>query len=328
MKIHERHYLRSALVLFVAAALQLTTGCASFQGHQLPKVDPFPSRQVENKPTVCVDPKFFTQMKSDQTHPQENLAVRQQFVSFVGNAFAESKMFSRFTTNGFEAKDMDLTIRLDFTNYGSAGSAIIAGLISGLTVGFIPTWVKDHYRLEASVCDAQGNSLREYKYEDHMTTWFHIVLIPFSGSVKRVSERVIMNMLRYLIQEISKEPILAPYFQKRRVDDKKDVAAVPEKAPVAQTNAISRGEKMEVRVIVPQAVIRLHPDPKSPVITPVPMGAKLEVKEKTGNWYQVNFLKEGMIIEGYILQDSVEVIKDIEEGALEIRGSRIAIFPR
>lgn len=303
----------------------LTAACAAFQGHQIPKIDPAQSKQVANKPTVYVEPKFFTQMGGNAW---ENFQAQPQFLSYVKNAFADPQVFSRFTTDGSEAKDMDLMIRIKFTNYGSPGSALVAGLITGLFLGTIPTWVTDHYRLEAVVSDPQGNSLKEYKFEDHVKTWFHLIFLPFSGSVKKVSEKVITNMLRFLIQEISTERILAPYFQKGGVGDKKDAKIVPDKPSVPQKTAIPSQEKIEIRVIAQQAVIRLHPDPDSPVISPVPMGAKLDVKEKKGNWYHVSFIKEGLTVEGYILQDSVEVIKDMEGSTREIWESQIAIFPQ
>jgi len=303
----------------------LTAACAAFQGHEVPKVDPAQAKQVENKPTVYVEPKFFTQMGGNAW---ENLKAQPQFLSFVKNAFADSQVFSRFTTDGSEAKDMDLMIRIKFTNYGSPGSALVAGLITGFTAGMIPSWVTDHYRLEAVVTDPQGSSLKEYKYEDHMKTWFHLFLLPFSGSVKRVSEKVITNMLRFLIQEISTERVLAPHFQKRGVGVKKDAEIVQDKPPVPQKTAIPSQEKIEIRVIAQQAVIRLHADPDSPVISPVPMGAKLDVKEKKGNWYLVSFIKEGLTVEGYILQDSVEVIKDMEGSTREIWELQMAIFPQ
>jgi hypothetical protein len=197
-------------------------------------------------------------------------------------------------------------------------AVLVADIVTGVTFFGFPTWRKDAFKLDAVVRDYRGNTLKEYAYEDHVTTWRHMFLLPFIGSAKKAPERVITNMMRYFLRELSTERILQPYFQNKRGDERAEEALVREKPPVAQITTIPRVEKMDVRVIVPQAVIRLHPNPDSPVITPVPMGATLEVKEKTGNWYQVTFLKEGIVVGGYIHENSVEVIKKFGETALEI----------
>lgn len=307
MKIQRMRNFRLISAVLVVAMLQLTTGCASFPGHRIPEAGPSP--KVENKPTVYVDGKFFTLIIGQYDTPMQNFEKGPQWIEIIRRCFDESNMFSRVTTTVSQAKDMDLTIRLDFTNSYNFTSAVVAGVISGLFLFSIPTWGKDTYRLDAAVCDNQGHTLKEYSYEDHVTTWFHMFLLPFIGSVKRVPERVIGNMTKYFFKELSTERALRSYFQKRPLEAKTEKDIAPDRPQTPQRPSTPIQEKIELRVVVPQAVIRLHPNPDSPVITPVPLGAKLNVKEKTESWYAVTFQKEGMTIEGYIHQDSVEVIK-------------------
>jgi len=318
MKIQVSYHLRPALALLVVAALLLTTGCASFQGHRIPQAGPSPSRNIQNKPKVFVEAEFFVFIEGKYDTPMQDYEKGPLWLTVVDRSFAESQIFSQVTTNSSKAKDMDLTIRVDFTHSYNDTAALVADIVTGITFFGFPTWRKDTFKLEAVVRDNRGNSLQEYAYEDHVTTWRHFFLLPFIGSAKKAPERVITNMMRYFLRELSTERILQPYFQNKRGDERAEEALVREKPPVAQITTIPRVEKMDVRVIVPQAVIRLHPNPDSPVITPVPMGATLEVKEKTGNWYQVTFLKEGIVVGGYIHENSVEVIKKFGETALEI----------
>lgn len=79
--------------------------------------------------------------------------------------------------------------------------------------------------------------------------------------------------------------------------------------PAQQTRPQARTEKLNVRVITPNAVVRLYPEPQSTVMAQIPIGANLEVIEKKGQWYLVSFSKEGNTVSGYIHQDSVEEIK-------------------
>jgi hypothetical protein len=239
----------------------------------------------------------------------ENFEAKPILSSYVEKSIAESQMFSEVSTNSAQALDMDLTIQIDLTNHGNYTSAIIAGVISGITFCTIPTWIKDKYRLEAIIYDNQGNQLQKYEYEDYVRTYIHLFLIPFIGSAKTAPNKVISNMLRNFLNDLSQERFMQRYSQRGRIPETREVKMRQKRQPAQQKRPPSRTGKMEIRVIVPDAVVRLHPEPESTVLAQIPMGANLEVKEKKGEWYYVTFSKGKDTVMGYIHKDSVEEIK-------------------
>ena len=220
------------LAVLVLVALQLTTGCASFPGKQLPQVAPAEYYQVENKPSVYVDASLYTSLRGGGKQAVENFEAKQYFESYLKTSFDEAGIFNEISTNSVDALDMDLTVEIDFTNYGSYGGAVVAGIISGISFGFIPTWVKDKYSLEATVYDNQGNQLQQYHYADHMTTYIHLVFIPFVGSSKRAVEKVSTNMFRNLLNDLSQERFMRQYSQSGRMPETRQAAGAAGKAAV------------------------------------------------------------------------------------------------
>lgn len=292
--------------LLIAAAVVMNSGCASFPANKLPEVSPDQYSDVQNKPSACLDVKFFTYLKGKNDHPVENFDIRDKLLSLVSRVTEESRLFRSFTFDKYQGQQMDYIIQLDFTNYGNYTGAVIAGVISGITAGVIPTWVKDRYRLEPVVYDGQGNELRVYRYEDHMTTVFHLVFIPMIGSTQKVPFKIISNMLRNFYYDLSREEFFVNPSGRSPVQEEAETLdpAVEEPKRPAQ-------EATEVKVVVVDAVVRLKPDPQSLVISEIPPGAVLKVKGKRGKWYHVELPAEesGFVVTGYIHQNSVEVIK-------------------
>jgi len=71
--------------------------------------------------------------------------------------------------------------------------------------------------------------------------------------------------------------------------------------------------KVQIRVKVKKANVRLEPATESMVISQAPLGAILEVEYKKGEWYLVNLPpdQDGFVVSGYIHQDNVTVIGEI-----------------
>jgi opacity protein-like surface antigen len=69
---------------------------------------------------------------------------------------------------------------------------------------------------------------------------------------------------------------------------------------------------VKVRVAVEEADIRLNPDMTGTVITTVPLGAVLDVRNKKGDWFEVNLPPDdrGFVRQGFIHSSLVEVISD------------------
>jgi len=293
---------RLGLAVLILAVIQLTTGCASFPGKQLPQVAPGEYYQVENKPSVYVDAGLYSATKRGGKNPVENFEAKQHFESYLETSFNEAGIFSEISTNSIDALDMDLTLEIDFTNYGSHGAATVAGIISGLTFGFIPTWVKDKYRLEAAVLDNQGNQLQQYHYEDHITTYIHLIFIPFAGSMNKAVEKVATNLFRNLLNDLSQERFMEQFSRTGRMPVTQNPEAAQDRQPAS-------AEKAEVRVIADNAVVRLHAEGESQIMAEIPVGVRLEVQDKKDEWYFVSFTSGENTVLGYIHQNFVEEIK-------------------
>lgn len=77
------------------------------------------------------------------------------------------------------------------------------------------------------------------------------------------------------------------------------------------------GETGKLRVVVPEAEIRLKPDTESLIIKKLPMGILLSYEEKIDGWYRVALPPDenGFVVKGYILADSVEIFIEKTESA-------------
>jgi hypothetical protein len=71
---------------------------------------------------------------------------------------------------------------------------------------------------------------------------------------------------------------------------------------------------VKIRVVNPDAPLRLEAKVTSPVVSRIPLGSVLTAETKSGEWYRVNLPpdKSGYVISGYIHQGDVRIL---EEGA-------------
>lgn len=76
---------------------------------------------------------------------------------------------------------------------------------------------------------------------------------------------------------------------------------------------IGEATELKLRVKIQNAYIRLKPVTESMVISQIPIGAVLESKGKTGEWYRVELPpdRNGIVVSGYIHQSVVEVLEEI-----------------
>lgn len=70
-----------------------------------------------------------------------------------------------------------------------------------------------------------------------------------------------------------------------------------------------RGDQIKLRVIVPNAAVRLRPSSESEVVKILEIGALLDSSGKTGDWYRVSLPpdQKGISLSGYVNKEDVEV---------------------
>lgn len=200
--------------VFVALATSLLLGaCASFPDSEFKKVDKLPDKSTyRNKPSVYVDNKFFVDRTEDVSNSVENPAAVGTLKNAAEKVTKESGLFSKYTLDPFEGRDMDYVIRFEMINHvPNLGGAMVSGFITGFTLFIIPGVATDKYVLRAKVLDKAGQVIRSYEYRSHVTTWFGIWMLPLAGNspqtvvpahweemIKRAYDQIVKdNLLRY-----------------------------------------------------------------------------------------------------------------------------------
>lgn len=201
------------LMAVLTAVTVLASGCATFKDSEFPVVEKLPDKSAfANKPSVFINAKFYQDRTEDVSNPVEAPLGMGQIKSVAEKVTKESGLFSKYSLDPFNARDMDYQIKIDMINHvPNLGAAMAMGFISGFTFGVIPAAATDNYVLRASVLDKSGNVIKKYEYRSHVTTWIGLIFIPmmayspqtvipehWENMVKRAYEQIVKdNMLRY-----------------------------------------------------------------------------------------------------------------------------------
>lgn len=196
-------------ILAIILLAQLLNSCASIPGRLIPTVEDLPDKSMHaNKPTVFIDINYHTFMKGAHSEPIENITAKGIFVQEVKNVTDESNLFESYTLDKFESDGVDYTIQIDMLNHGNYVTAMLAGIVSGLTLTVIPVAAKDNFTLTAKLLDADGNEIKTYVYDDFVRTWFQLFLLPFSWTIKTAPIKVRENMIMNLYNDILNDNLL------------------------------------------------------------------------------------------------------------------------
>lgn len=189
----------------------ITMACASFPENRLPKVDGISTQaQVSNKPSAYLALRFMVDFSGGEQPGVETIGPLPTLRQVVEKVATESALFRSYTFESFQAKNMDHVLQIEMMNYGSAGKAAGAGLITGLTLFLIPTAATDNYKLTAKLFDRNGQLLKTYSYDDGVTTWFGIWLLPMAGNTPQsVVLGVWENMIRTLFRDVLNDGLLS-----------------------------------------------------------------------------------------------------------------------
>ena len=90
-------------------------------------------------------------------------------------------MFSRYTLDEFQKQPGDYTLKLNVYNSGSAGAAMVSGMITGFSLFVIPGSAKDEYTMTLEVLDDQGQPVLSGQNHDSVRTWMGLIFIPMMG---------------------------------------------------------------------------------------------------------------------------------------------------
>lgn len=206
----------------------LATACASFPVKRLPKAHLTPNQERSaNKPSVYVPLRYMFLPSGAETPPGQEVSSGARIISnsrtplsgaplpslqqIVAKIAPEAALFRTVTFESFQAREVDYVLQIDVFNYGSVWKAIGAGLITGLTLFMVPAAVTENFKLTAKLFDAGGQLLGTYSYDDAVTTWTAVWLLPAAvagNTVESAVRGVCENMMRALFRDLAKDDLL------------------------------------------------------------------------------------------------------------------------
>lgn len=198
----------SFLVIPAFLALSLSTGCASFQQHQVPTVREFPLgsalADVSEKPSVRLIVTSHGYADKSDAKDLDPLIVKAVLI-----AEASSLFDSVLLPDDKVSTTVDYEIRVDLSSREREGMWVHPGVIVALPIllFILPFRLIDEHRLTAAIWDSGGNELRRYQYDDRVKTWTHFTLLPAVpfASRKRVNQKAMDNMLKRFFNDIARD---------------------------------------------------------------------------------------------------------------------------
>jgi len=199
---------------YLACLALMVISCAAFPENKMPLVTDLPDQsRFTTKPSVYFAIRFLTDLSGGKDPPSENTLPLPRIRDVVERVSKEASMFGSYTFESFEATKADYVLQIEITNYGSVGGAVAAGLITGFTFFLVPSAVSDNYRLDAKLLNRNRDVLKTYSYDDAITTWLGIWLLPLAGKTpKDAFDAILENMTRALFRDLLRDQIL-PYSQ-------------------------------------------------------------------------------------------------------------------
>lgn len=188
-------------------------GCAAFQKHRLPEVDKLPVPAGGNE-SVKASYSFSSGFDLGKGRREQDQKIRMTLEDEFVSVLKESGYFAMLQP----VKNGGIYIEADILNYGSGTAVIIAGVIGGMTLGAIPVWVTDNFKVTVTVTTPEGKR-HEYVLDDAITTviWLPFVFVlPFKTPNKE-SIDVRKNIYRNLILKMQQDGLLTTTNEARQI---------------------------------------------------------------------------------------------------------------
>jgi len=201
-------------IALLASLMVATTGCMTFRGGQVAKLE-----NVEKLASPIVNKVKVRLLVTQNGKPvPENFEkqIAEAHGKIFMRAIVEGGMFGdvEMLPPGTTLKPGDYTLKYDVDNWGSKGGAAVSGFICGLTLTAFPGFATDHYTVRAEVLDRTGNSCWKKTYEDKMTCVIWIGFLPciFVPPVypTRVFDYTLCNIYRTSLNDMRVSKVFIP----------------------------------------------------------------------------------------------------------------------
>jgi len=165
--------------LALLAALTVSmTGCMTFRGDQLTKLNPGEKLPVPVAQKVQIE--LNLSCNGEPLKGDSEIKAKEWHSKVALRAAAKSGLFGdvQIAAPGTTNQPGLYVLRYNINNWGNQGLAAGSGFICGLTLFAFPGFATDHYTVEAEIIDWEGKSLWKKKYDDKMTLVIWIGFFP------------------------------------------------------------------------------------------------------------------------------------------------------
>jgi hypothetical protein len=119
----------------------------------------------------------------------------------VKQTVASSGLFQQVSYDG-PANPGDLHLTLRVYDHCDTGVAIVSSLVTGLSLGLVPSVATDSYTLQLEVSDSRGQTLSSVGNEDSTRTYVGLAFLTVSGHKPEQSQHeVLANQVRAALKE-------------------------------------------------------------------------------------------------------------------------------
>lgn len=200
------HTMKISKILLLMVVIFYLQGCAVFPKNQVKPYNDFSHiNKSWEKPVIFLDYKRFWSEPGKSSLGNRTVAISQLEHQYITKIVESSGLFSKVIFENYLKEEADYTIEIYLYNYNRNPGLILLGtLLSGFSIGIIPTSITQDYILKARVIDKTGNAIDEYTNQDAITTWLGILVIPFGSKVFNENPTVtnmVNDLLRHFVED-------------------------------------------------------------------------------------------------------------------------------
>ena len=172
----------------------LTIECMSYSGDRISSETQISKSDI--KTPVTYEAVFLT---NGQVNPAGLTAVR----GSVARTLKLSEVFGDVTPIRQDEEKGSLSFKFEVNNVGQAN---LTAILAGFTFLILPAYAKDEYKMKVTVYNS-GEAGKVYKYEQSVTTWMQLFLIPASPfwGIRDAVDEAFDDMVKKFAEDYQKD---------------------------------------------------------------------------------------------------------------------------
>jgi hypothetical protein len=181
----------SGLVLLLAS---LGTGCITSREGQMPPITQWPPEAKAVKPSISLMVSGKVILNGQEQDVSRTVLVH-QWRALTIRAYQDSGLFSNVKEGTTEG---DLSAEINVVDQGDGNS--VMPLITGLTMGLIPSAASDAVTLRTILKDSIGTTIGTFQMQETTTLWMQLFLV-FAMPFRTAENALVYDLNRATIQE-------------------------------------------------------------------------------------------------------------------------------